>query len=359
MIVEKRDEYMTERRLDSGELNFSSLSKYRNAIYGLCAIWIVFFHGSETFNINDCEGIRMTLGLILRTGNCAVDVFMLLSGIGLYFSLSKKPKLSTFYWRRLTRIYLPYLILIVPYLIYTCIIAEQHIDRFFKTALAINYWLGDDEPIVLWYISAVIIFYLISPLLFKAIHYQEKNALLRTILMVAAVVVITIVLYHRSNALYYLLDKALTRLAVFIIGIYMGRTVKEKRHFSPLFLIICVMIAALGVPVCGVPEVHGAYYRISCSIVGVALTFVFAQSFVTLSKWKIDKFFNFFGAFSLEIYIATSIGRKIYEKTSWGAGHGLYKYLIFSLPFMLMAYLAYLIQKLLLRKQKPTEAPKI
>jgi L-asparaginase len=53
------------------------------------------------------------------------------------------------------------------------------------------------------------------------------------------------------------------------------------------------------------------------------------------------------------------IGRKIYEKTSWGAGHGLYKYLIFSLPFMLMAYLAYLIQKLLLRKQKPTEAPKI
>ena len=92
--MEKRDKYMTERRLDSGELNFSSLSKYRNAIYGLCAIWIVFFHGSETFHINDCEGIRMTLGLILRTGNCAVDVFMLLSGIGLYFSLSKKPKLS-------------------------------------------------------------------------------------------------------------------------------------------------------------------------------------------------------------------------------------------------------------------------
>ena len=195
MIVEKRDEYMTERRLDSGELNFSSLSKYRNAIYGLCAIWIVFFHGSETFNINECEGIRMTLGLILRTGNCAVDVFMLLSGIGLYFSLSKKPKLSTFYWRRLTRIYLPYLILIVPYLIYTCIIAEQHIDRFFKTALAINYWLGDDEPIVLWYISAVIIFYLISPLLYRMVHALDAKLERYLLALIGAVVLLDLLRY--------------------------------------------------------------------------------------------------------------------------------------------------------------------
>lgn len=350
---------MTENRLASDELNFSSLSKYRNAIYGICAIWIVFFHGSATINIHDCEGITRVLGLILRMGNCAVDSFILLSGIGLYFSLSKKPKLRTFYWRRLTRVYLPYLILAVPYIFYTCLIAEQHFDLFIKASLAINYWTGDDEPIALWYVSVIILFYLISPLIYKAIFYKEKNALLRTVIMTAIVVGITILLFHAFNDVYYALDKMLTRLAVFIVGIYMGKVVKEKRHFSPLFLIVCVIIPALGVSLCGVPELHGAYYRLYCSLAGVALTFVFAQTFLCLSKWKIDKFFNFFGAFSLEIYIATSIGRKAYKYSSLNTGYGLHKYLLFILPFLLGAFLAYLIQKLLPRKEKPTKAPKL
>ena len=139
------------------ELNYSSLSVYRNAIYGAAALWIVLFHGMALGKVHFGGSMKL-IGYVLSMGNISVDIFVLLSGIGLYYSLSKKPKLGSFYLRRLLRIYLPYLLLAVPYIVYRSLIVEHNIPQFIKAALAINYWTYEDEPIVFWYVPSIIAF---------------------------------------------------------------------------------------------------------------------------------------------------------------------------------------------------------
>ena len=346
---------MEEQSLRRDELCFSSLSTYRNAIYGLSALWIVLFHGMALGKVHFGESGKL-IAEVLSMGNIGVDIFVLLSGIGLYFSLSKKPRLGSFYLRRLLRIYLPYLLLAVPYIFYMCLIASHQVGLFFKAALAVNYWTGEDDPIVFWYVPSIIAFYLISPLIYRFIHYKEHFALLRTALLALVTVGLTYAVYRLFPVAWDNFDKILPRLTVFIIGMYMGRLVKEKRRFSPLFLIVCMVVIGLGVPLYGGSTLHGFYYRYYGSLTGIALTFVMAQAFVTLSKLKLDKLMAFFGGFSLEIYIATSIGRKVYATTSFYSGHVYRNYLLFMIPFMVAAYLASLIQRVIFKKITPKKS---
>ena len=356
-----RDDLLADKPItalaDTDELCYSSLSTYRNAIYGAAALWIVLFHGMALGKVHFGGSMKL-VGYVLSMGNISVDIFILLSGIGLYYSLSKKPKLGSFYLRRLLRIYLPYLLLAVPYIVYRSLIAEFNFPQFIKAALAINYWTYDDEPIVFWYVPSIIAFYLLSPLLYRIIHYKERGALLRTAALALVTIAIAFAVYRLSPFWWGNFDKILPRLTVFIIGLYMGKLVKEKRRFPPLFLIVCMCVIGLAVPLYGSSTLHGIYYRYYGSLTGIALTFVMAQSFVTLSKIKLDKLFAFFGGFSLEIYIATSVGRKMYAASPYYTGHVYRNYLLFMIPFIVAAYLASLVQKLIFKKLTPGQQKK-
>ncbi len=334
---------------DTDELCYSSLSTYRNAIYGVSALWIVLFHGMALGKVHFGGSMKL-VGYVLSMGNISVDIFVLLSGIGLYYSLQKKPRLGSFYLRRLLRIYLPYLLLAVPYIAYRSLIVEHNVPQFIKAALAINYWTYEDEPIVFWYVPSIFAFYLLSPLLYRLIHYKERGALLRTAALALLTIAIAYAVYRLSPHWWENFDKILPRLTVFIIGLYMGKLVKERRRFSALFLIVCMGIVGLGVPLYGSSTLHGIAYRYYGSLTGIALTFVMAQAFVTLSRIKLDKLFAFFGGFSLEIYIATSVGRKVYASSPFYSGRVYRNYLLFMIPFMVAAYLASLVQRVIFKK---------
>ncbi|MFV0538204.1 MAG: acyltransferase family protein [Dysgonomonas sp.] len=86
------------------ELNL--LSKYRSQLMGIAILWIMLFHSNldvSFFTIFD---------LIKSIGNAGVDIFMFVSGFGIYYSLIKGVSLKTFYKNRLWRI-LPYYLPIV------------------------------------------------------------------------------------------------------------------------------------------------------------------------------------------------------------------------------------------------------
>ena len=80
------------------------LSRYRGELMGVAMLVVMLFHVGG----NRHETIWLCMG---RCGNVGVDMFLFLSGIGLWYSLSSRPwggvrsRLSTFYRRRLLRIY--------------------------------------------------------------------------------------------------------------------------------------------------------------------------------------------------------------------------------------------------------------
>lgn len=79
-------------------MNLELISKNRSSIYGITMIWIMLFHSSFTFS----TPWMLPLSIAKDMGRCGVDVFLFLSGISLYFSLSKRgSSLKDFYIRRL------------------------------------------------------------------------------------------------------------------------------------------------------------------------------------------------------------------------------------------------------------------
>lgn len=91
--------------------NMNILSKNRSTIYGISIFLIVFCHSSLNF-----ENFLL-LKDIKSIGNFGVDVFLLLSGISLYYSFEKNSSIKQFYSRRLKRVLLPTIIICVPYYI--------------------------------------------------------------------------------------------------------------------------------------------------------------------------------------------------------------------------------------------------
>lgn len=344
-------------------MNFVSFSTHRNAIYGMAALWIVLFHGfgmQKIFLPPEFKFITDTMNM----GNIAVDIFVLLSGVGLYFSFSKGPSIGEFYYKRFVRVYIPYLIMVLPYAIYYLSVGEMDVGLFIQVLLTVNFWTGMSDPIDLWYISVILVFYLIYPLIYKFIFRENKNCrltqekaeTLRTVLLALLTFIIAVVVCYCLNDVYSVLSRALSRLTVFVVGCYFGKLVKNKRRFSVWVLVAAVAIVAGAYPLYAGDLLDSVWWRYYGSLTGVALVFIWSQIFVLLSYIKVDKVFAFLGSISLEIYIIAIIARKIYYYTDWYGEYALPYYLLVSLIAIAVAYIVSLIEKpiikLLMRPMK-------
>lgn len=352
--------------LKENTLNFGSFSTYRNAIYGFAAIWIVFFHGIALYNIRtEFDPSIKLISDFFCMGNIGVDVFVFLSGISLYFSYSKKPKLMSFYYKRIVRVYIPYLIMTLPYIIYYFVNQEIDVGLMIRAITTVNFWTGESEPIDFWYISVILVLYLLYPLIFKFIFRQsakskmpqEKAELIRMIILAVSSFALSLIIFFCFPQAYLVVDRALSRLTVFIIGAYIGKLVKEKKPFHESLLIISLIVIAGAFPLYVDPSLTGVWWRYYGSLTGIALVFVLSQLFTLLSTIRFDRVFAFLGAFSLEIYLLSLIGRKIYINTPWYTdGYAFLHYVIAMLISIFVAWLVSQIEKplfrLLLRQKK-------
>ena len=91
-------------------MSWGSLSKYSSEIMGIACLWIMLHH-----NFFDWPTALEPLERFALYGNLGVDLFLLLSGVGLTFAWARKPSLSEFYARRFVRLLVPYVLLAVPY----------------------------------------------------------------------------------------------------------------------------------------------------------------------------------------------------------------------------------------------------
>ena len=91
------------------DIELANISRFRGELMGAAMLFIILFHvplerSSEFFGLRRC-------------GNVGVDMFLFLSGIGLWFSWVKNPSVWQFYKRRLLRIYPAWLVMASLYYI--------------------------------------------------------------------------------------------------------------------------------------------------------------------------------------------------------------------------------------------------
>ena len=189
-------------------------SKYRNQLMGLMILWIMFFH----VNMTVPSGLLTTVKAI---GYGGVDGFLFLAGMGAYCSLRKNPSPLAYYRRRLGRLLPTYYPILALWLLFT-IWTEQPqnvIGVIFGNITGQAFWNLADIRFN-WYIQSIWLFYGLAPLLVRLTDLPDRR-------------------YIRGIFLFFLLMNtayfgrftliAISRLPIFIFGIYAGKLLCEGR----------------------------------------------------------------------------------------------------------------------------------
>ena len=297
---------------------FSTFLDYRVELMGLATIWIALMH----FFVDPLPTLHIpVLTPILARGNLGVEMFLLLSGMGLYYSLKKDRNARHFYQRRIKRVVIPWLLLSLPYWIAATAIGisstvsgDAHAfspGLFLLNWSGLSFWLRGTTTV--WYVSFILLMYLLYPAIFD-IQTSAQGA--RKILaLIALDVVCNIVVAVAFPGLYDSLEIALTRVPCFLAGSLIGETVFHRQRPS-LSLKVLLMISGLlflsCYPVYTLDKrVSVMLYRYGGAGVMALFMLLLCALFEKADLPHLRKILRFFGKISLEFYLVSVFLRNL------------------------------------------------
>lgn len=317
------------------EMNWSVFSKYRSLMMGAAAVLVVLCHMHYVVDVHRRIG-KMIIE-ICNNGSMGVEMFLFLSGIGLYYSFSKKPKLLDFYKKRISNVYIIYLIIALPYVIWRCFFFEHDgILRFFEDWSGARFWNGTMREI--WYVPTIIVLYLFYPLIHKVMFCKGgKYAVAITAITTVAWFGLCFGYKQIAPDSYSRLEIAVTRVPSFLIGCCCGKFVFEKKKFG----VGAYLLFAVGILlkiVCFFLSDDIFLYRLSTCFLIISLLFIVAV-FVQLVNLKpFYKLLSFIGSISLELYLTHNLIKEVFYQLDI---KGLWLYIgIVAFSFVISIFLA-------------------
>lgn len=226
----------------SSKNGFLLISKYRYAIMGIAALWILCFHAwipvTPAYDPDNFEFFSFLEHYLKNIGYCGVDIFLLLSGLGLTFAI-KKGSLFNFYYRRLRRIVLPSLVVFI----FLWKVFGWSTTEFIQNASGYTFYFKNAECI-LWFIPAIVTLYLLFPFYYMAFN-KVKSKVLFTAAVIAVWFIISFLLKDIMRTDLYGFTN---RIPVFLIGVLFGYLTQNRKNivFTIKTYICLILILALG-----------------------------------------------------------------------------------------------------------------
>lgn len=182
---------------------------------GIAMLMVVFFHcGFFPFNY---------------FGYWGVEMFLLLSGFGINYSLSKKGTLIQFYLRRMVRI-LPAAII--------CGVLFKEIGIGCGDVKSMAY-CGLD----MWYIRTILFFYLLSPLIYFCLNKWKVKACITMLFFAEIVSCIVLNIPSDGNVFSETLRWSFPRMPIYILGMTLPFYADKKEiSISPLLLLLFSLV---------------------------------------------------------------------------------------------------------------------
>lgn len=186
---------------------------------GAAMMWIMWFH-SPFF------GKTEAFHFIHNIGFFGVDMFLLVSGLGLYYSMRKSKSIGEFYKKRVVRILPAYLIVTICW--YAFVKTEVSFGDKVLSILGINYFRGtvNGRPEYFdWFLPTLFVLYLLTPLYDKL--FQKASSKWKfTLLSMTISPLLCILFYHTGQQVLY---GSTVRIAVFLVGYWIGWFLYEKK----------------------------------------------------------------------------------------------------------------------------------
>lgn len=172
---------------------------------GLAIIWIILNH--VEYNVSN-----PVMSYIKLIGYGGVDIFVFASGVGCYRSLSKNDDVLSFYGRRIKRVCPTYWLFLPLWFVFKLAFGELAESSIIGNILMVQSFtgLGND---VNWFISGILLFYLIAPLLYALMNrFDSKRGKLFT---AVGLFVLSAAFWNSLH-----MNIIITRLIVFYLGMW-------------------------------------------------------------------------------------------------------------------------------------------
>lgn len=187
------------------KMNIKKLSEHRNLLYGVAIILVVLFHAYCVANWLPLKTFKY--------GYIGVDIFMLMSGYCLCFSISKN-SLKQFYRNRFIKI--------VPLFFFWKIICYKLLDYFALDIIPSIFDILWDASIVLplftgighcdWFTASIVSYYVVFPIIWKLLNKTDKYICCYIILN------ILIVFLNFNCTKTWEQECCVSRISIFILG---------------------------------------------------------------------------------------------------------------------------------------------
>lgn len=269
---------------------------------GLAILWVMLFHSQ------DLELGCPVLDQLRSLGFGGVDIFILLSAMGLALSLARREQdYASFMARRADRVLPAYYVVMVPYTLFLISQGRAVWSTLFWNAALLYDWV-QPEGAFNWYISAIMTFYAITPLCFRLLRRQSPPR--RRALAVAGAILLSLAVcqvlmldgfWNRLGFLY--------RVPLFLLGLLMGFYVLEERRLTWKDTLFWCLWSALGgaylaavvLELAGKPPFFPLCHLFLFTTVPMCLALCWL--FEHLSLGWLRRALRLLGTYSLEIYL--------------------------------------------------------
>lgn len=278
-------------------MKYALISKYRTTLMGFATLWVALLHAQMWFRNPILEAIKVT-------GHNGVDIFLFLSGFGLYYAYQKTQGFA-FIAKRFLRILPVFIPVALARIIY------YHYDgtSAFYLLTTLAFWFTYDRS--MWYISMILVLYLLTPLYMRyCFQGREKKC---TMIAIPVTFLLSFFFFDHHQLLFF------GRLPIFLLGIYFGyqsyqgAQITKKQQTIGLLIMILAIAIQLYLKAIDVEDAimfgKGGYWYCAFFIV-VPLCYLLASFFGWLEKKNvlfINQFFDKFGKVSLAFYLLHEI----------------------------------------------------
>lgn len=220
------------------------ISKNRKFIMGIAIIWVALYH------IPSHTALPI-VHFLQDIGYGGVDIFIFVSGFGIYYSLKKNSDTTAFLKRRMLRLLPAYLPFVLIWMVVRYVSYQLYFTEICGNLTMSGWWNGDGNQFN-WYIDAIVLFYILSPYIYGLLVDDSKcmnkdtNKYIKLATMIIVSFIISFAFLHGQ------LLMAMSRLPVFILGMIVGYTSNDEK-LNAVFtnkwtycLLLIVMIMGFG-----------------------------------------------------------------------------------------------------------------
>ena len=280
-------------------IELANISRFRAEQMGAAMLFVILFHVALDRG-DPFYGLR-------RCGNVGVDIFLFLSGVGLWFSWVKTPDVLRFYRRRLLRIVPTWIVVATAFYLPDYLGARRFshsiVDLIGDITINWDFWLHDE--LTFWYVPAIMALYLAAPWYMRLVQSRPVYRWLPLLMVIWCVMVQWVLPIHHAVGH---IEIFWSRVPIFFIGINFGEMVRTRRQLSSdaVWLLLVTFLMTFGTCLYLEQVRHGQFplfvERMLYIPFTVCTVLVMNRIFRRTPQW-VNRSFRLVGALSLEAYL--------------------------------------------------------